>query len=544
MNFFDKLSHFREAKESAKGNGSTIENNNESMISSSFGKEDRPFDWKEENKGGEFDPNPLSIKDLWQQAVEMHREKVEHTKAEEQGENIPLENHAEALLGEPILSVQQPTMEQSSDEEVSFKSTSAAEDKEFQKLLFHVAASAIQDENEQLSAEVPHIRFAASQNGQMDERKEPTLSPVNIQPIQTEGVAMRPLANEGRSIGEYHESSIQSLFDISPVALQEEMDQAIISIYAHTHQQLEEWFGFSLPEKELRQLKESKLGDAFQAIREVHADHGHISAHALQAAQQLLPLLWKGSLEKDYHIPQNWYETPLGYLFRYILSGTPPKTFDPIDASEAAAMLNWTVSEVIEKYPQLGGVKLGSGYVFSRQKVKECTLSRRENIPALTLDRLEEFYTHTKQGLTKLMRVSELMNEMYDELRYVRELLISGTDFTCNRIKLPIKMQVEQRLSQLYQKFKEMNECSFIAMPMNRRDVIGYTVPNVFQTLDQLGGTVINAEGLVRSLEESIQLVGNERENLLQLTSKLTSNLGQLSMDLELLQENLTGAKL
>lgn len=528
MSFFDKLNQFREAKDSAKGNDSNNDNVEISMATSSLAFESQRAD------SGNVDPESLSIKDLWQQAVEMHREKIEHTKAED------------LLKEEQVSSLGLPPLTGPSIEEPSFMPVSATEKKEFQELLSHVASSTMTEEDFQLSDKQPDDQDDLSRNEPILKKEEPGLAQLLIETEQTQEEAdTGQLANVGgQDKEEDPETYIQSLFDISPEALQDDIDQAIISIYTHTLRNGQEWLGFSLPEKELSELKESKLGKAFQAIQDVHSGLGGVSAQAELAVKQLLPLLWKGNLEREYHVPQTWYDTPLGYLFRYILSGTRLQTFDPIDVSTAATMMDWTESEVIEKYPQLGGVKLGNGYVFSRQKVKECMLAQREDEPALSLDRLEEFYTHTKQGLTKLMRVRELMNEMYDELRYVRELLLSGTDFTSNRIKLPIKIQVEHRLFDLYQMFKEMDEYSFDAMPMNRKDVIGYTVPHVFHTFEHLGGTVINAESLVRSLEKSIQLVGDERESLAQLISQLTSNLGRLSIERELHTEDLVGVML
>ena len=121
--------------------------------------------------------------------------------------------------------------------------------------------------------------------------------------------------------------------------------------------------------------------------------------------------LWKALKDDHFRVPEEWYNTQLGYLVRYIQTGSSNQKFDPIDLPTAAAILHMTEKELIEIYPKLGGVKLTAGYVFSRQRVEEFKSESREAFSPITIETLQGYYRNTKECLMKLMRIHHFMNE-------------------------------------------------------------------------------------------------------------------------------------
>ncbi len=448
MNFFNKLNQFRE--------------------------QDRDPKSKEEESFSPSEDQEVSIRELWQQAVNSHKEK-----------QVPKEEEAEPFRPQPAETVEALTPE---------------------------GETPCVDEPSQEEALPEPVR----------EVESVVVSPVEVPPSKLE------MAQD-----ENPSSRVTSFAQLTLEELTQQAEEILVSLYHQQASQVSQWYGLSLHPMNLESLKQTQLGRALQDIVQVYKQQGLIHNQSLTAVHQLQEALWKPLGETHYRVPEEWHHTPLGYLCRYILAGQPAPIFDPVDVSTAAAILGQSERSIIDHYPRYGGVKLLAGYVFSRHKLEEY----RSNAPVQDANvspvMKERYYINTKNGLKLMMQVRSYLNDAYEQVRYLRELLVRNIDFEHNRIRQGVKIQVEIRLAEIYQGFIQLKSQKIDNLPINQYDCISYSIPNVFSPMDLLEGNSIQAEAFITSLEETVKQMDEERLNVNSLITDLAKNLGYLDIELE-----------
>ena len=328
---------------------------------------------------------------------------------------------------------------------------------------------------------------------------------------------------------------VLNLQEITLEQLQQEIDETLIKVYNYFKSQTNELFDYTIPEISLPELYETQLGQIFSIITQVLLKDGQIKGDAIFAVNKILPLLWQAVAGQDYSIPEEWYETNLGFLCRYIKVGNDSSTFDPIDLSAVAVILDYTEEQVIERCKELGGVKLPSGYVFSRRKVEEYQMQAPVVPQPPTLVQLEVFHVNCKAGLTKLMAVHRFMANSYLELKQVQTILQTAMNYK-NEIPQKVKLFIDGKLAKAYQTFMEVSSFPAVNSQVNKDEYLSYNVPNVFEPIMNSSGGVMGGMQLVQLLSQSIDLIEQERVRVEEWIEKLTKDLGQLSTEIEVLK--------
>lgn len=334
------------------------------------------------------------------------------------------------------------------------------------------------------------------------------------------------------SIGEELDVPIVSLAQITAEELRKQADHTLENIFEHYRTQAKTLFGQDLPSVSIEELKLTQLGQDLDTIVQAYRKNGRGYPQAIFAVQRVLSSIWKPVGDQEFRIPEPWYQTPLGFVCRYILAGQSAAFFDPIDLETAASMLGQTERSVIENYPKLGGVRLSTGYVFSKQKIEEYKQRKQVDLPLISNEWLEKFYRNSSIGMKKLLAIRSFLNEAYDQVRYLRDLLVYNIDFGQNRIRQAIKGQTEECLAELYQSFLEIKTESIERLQINKNDFLEYHIPNLFSPIDRLEGNVINGEAFIHSLEETIKGMDEERVKVNRLIDELAKSLGYLNLEL------------
>ncbi|MEW9667771.1 hypothetical protein [Ammoniphilus sp. 3BR4] len=447
MSFFNKLNQFRETG-----------------VSDFSANEQLPAVQKGEASQPEED-HDVSIRDLWQQAVNIHKEKLNAT-TEAEGEQV----------------------------------------------------TTLDDQGEMDNSQVSDVAPASEWIAPL----EPAL------PKEESNVI-----HEGQSPREELDVPIVSLAQITVDELRKQADQTLENIYDQRRIQLKSLFGKDLPYLTLEELKQTQFGQDLDLIVQVYMKNGRAYPQAKFAVQRVLAALWKPAGEEEFRVPEPWYQTPLGFVCRHILAGQSATLFDPIDLETAASILEQTQRSIIENYPRLGGVRLATGYVFSRQRIEEQKQQMQADIPLVAHDMLKQFYLNSSLALKKLITIRSFMDEAHDQVRYLRELLVYNIDFGQNRIRQAIKGQTEKCLADLYQSFLELRGEAIEKVQINKNDYLHYHIPNIFSAIDGLEGRVINGDAFIHSLEETVKSMDDERVRVNRLIEELAKNLGYLNMELE-----------
>ncbi|RXT15241.1 hypothetical protein [Ammoniphilus sp. CFH 90114] len=464
MSFFTKLTQFRDNPDT------TLD---QQQKESPF----RPYSQTEDDQN-------QSIRDLWQQAVDIHKEKLSASK-ELDGEHSELTMNDEGPL----------VVEQQAQEKVEGK----VEEEQVPDLLL-----------------VPPIE------------KE-------TEPVVPEHVLTEPVISKSGSQVEKAdlEESVSSLAHVTLDELNAQVDHILQTVYGEYRKQTKNFLGKDPLSISLQELKDTPLGQDLKLIVEVYINQGRITHQALLAVNRVLETLWKSFGDQDYRVPEGWYQSPIGYVCRYIMAGQSTPIFDPVDLSTAASMLGQTERSIIENYPRLGGVKLAGGYVFSRHKILEYHHSNLASVSPVTFEMLEHYYSNSKVVMKKLMKIRSFMIEAYDQIRYLRELLLQHIDFNENRMRQAVKEQTERRLSDLYQSFLELKSYRIDEIQINKNDFLAYSIPNVFSEMDRLEGGTISGDAFIRSLEETVKIMDEEKAKVNSLINEMAKNLGYLNMELE-----------
>ncbi|MBP1931622.1 hypothetical protein [Ammoniphilus resinae] len=480
-----------------------------------------------------------SIKELWQQAVEDHQRNLDVSRSgkEEETENEPLESSD--INWE----------EQQREIEEIYEATK------------HSISPQIEAEKPVLQApQELGLQPAAPSLDEKDKIEHSAIEEIAVTTVETEVAGTEPdfilsspdVSNEQGGIQagaadsvhfplemlviEEDEGPVENFHQISLKGLQEEVNETLERVYEYYQSRMQEIFGFEIPSKDNVVLTQTKLGEYANAIVEVARQQGRVTREAMEAVRVLLPILWKPLNRQEYSVSETWYGTNLGFICRFIQSGQSCQSFDPIDLSTAASMLHCTEQEVIDLYPKLGGVKLGSSYIFSKQLVEEFASEFKGTIKPASVTDMEHFYENAKESLSTLLYIEHEINYAYDEIRYIRDLLLSGIDFLTNRIKQPVKILIEQRLGELYRKYKQLSACSLASIEVNRDVWTQYELPNIFAIIEQYSGEKMTGDRLAESLEQTIKLIDQERATISELSKQVTGTLGQLSVDMELLK--------
>ena len=480
-----------------------------------------------------------SIKELWQQAVEDHQRNLDANNSSEEAETdieavSPIETTAvnweeqQREMEEIYNTTHQLSPQSEADEPMQVPQES---------LLQPANPISVELERNELPAIEEIAATAELAEVQVSEQDSPSLPAVSNEPeeIQPKNVNPASFPLEMLVI-EDDEGPIENFYQVSLQGLQEELNETVEKVYGYYQKQMQDLFGYEIPSKDPQELNQTRLGNYANAIIDVARQHGRISREATEAVHALLPILWKSISSREYSISEEWYGSNLGFLCRFIQAGQSYQAFDPIDLSTAASMLHCTEQEVIDLYPKLGGVKLGSGYIFSRQKVEEFAAEFKGSIKPTTVTDMQHFYENAKESLSTLMHIEHEINYVYDEIRYIRDLLLSGVDFKTNRMKQPVKNLIEQRLAELYRKYKQLTGCNLAAVEVNKDFWVEYGFPNIFSVIEQSSGERMTGDRLAESLEETIKMIDQERMKISELSRKVTGTLGQLSVDMELLK--------
>ncbi|WP_134700534.1 hypothetical protein [Ammoniphilus sp. YIM 78166] len=452
MNFFNKLNQFRE--------------------------QDRDPKSKEEESLSPSEDQEVSIRELWQQAVNSHKEK-----------QVPKEEEVEPFIPPPAENAEALTPE----------------------------------------VDTPHV------DEPLREEALPELVTMAEPEPELEGSSFveAPTSKLEMAQDEDPSSRITSFAQLTLEELTQQAEEILVNLYHQQAAQVSQWYGLSLHSMSVESLKQTQLGQALQAIIQVYKQQGLIHNPSLTAVHQVHEALWKPLGDTHYRVPEEWHHTPLGYLCRYILAGQPAPIFDPVDVSTAAAILGQSERSIVDHYPRYGGVKLLAGYVFSRHKLEEYRAQSAVQDAIVSPVMKEQYYLNTKNGMKLMMQVRTYLNDAYEQVRYLRELLVRNIDFEHNRIRQGVKIQVEKRLAEIYQGFIQLKSQKIEKLPINKYDCISYGIPNVFSAMDQLEGSSIQAEAFITSLEETVKLMDEERLKVNSLITDLAKNLGYLDIELE-----------
>jgi hypothetical protein len=483
-----------------------------------------------------------SIKQLWQQAVDVHQRNTEAADLKpvtKSIEELALKEATESTLlvdSEVTMEEEQPVeIGQEQDLTGSSHFDGSIEELTEEKQLNNSMLEELNFSEVGATTEdtLAHEPFIEERNSTLlDLTESTTIGSVKEFALDFSNI----LPDEEPAEGLSGQEMVESLAQISLEQLYREINELMDSLYSYYQMQLQELFGVQVPQMDMINNQATKVSDQLNIIANVATGNGKVSEEAVQAVNELLPILWKSFKEDSYRIPEAWYGTHLGYLCRYIKSGAFNQKFDPIDLPTAATMLHMTEKELIEIYPRLGGVKLSTGYIFSRQKVEEFKGEVGDTFSPVTVEMMQTYYRSTKECLTKLMRIHHVLNDSYDEIRYTRDLLLSGIDFSTNRIKHPVKTLIEQRLAAIYQKYQGIHELNFEQIEVGQNEFAGYTAPNIFVVLEQFGSNTLTGNTLAGMLEEMIKYIDDERTKMNDLTAALTKNLGQLNIEIEMLK--------
>jgi hypothetical protein len=326
-----------------------------------------------------------------------------------------------------------------------------------------------------------------------------------------------------------------NLQEITLEQLQQEIDEILIKVYNYFKSQTDELLGYTLPEKSLPELYDTELGRYFSIITQVLLKDGQIKGDAVFAVNKVLPLLWKAVAEQEYRIPEEWYETDLGYLCRYIKVGNDDSTFDPIDLSAVAVILDYTEDQVIEQCKELGGVKLPTGYVFSRRKVEEFKMHAPILPPPPPLEMLQEFQANCTAALKKIITVHRFLANSYLELKQVQTILQTSMNYK-NEVPQKVKLFVDGKLAKAYQAFMDVSAAHSVNTQLKKGEFLTYSLPNVFEPIMNYSGGVLGGMQLVQLLTQSIDLIEQEQASTEAWIERLTKELGQLSTEIEVLK--------